>query len=87
MRLVRDGDEAWRVVDAGYTRIGGEGAGPRGDWCVWAEVASGTCDSEGDGVIRIAGDREAVLTMDGSTSCDGCGQLLLGSMDLGTVCP
>lgn len=63
--------------------------GKTGDFCVDLAVAdaTGTCDTEGDGTLTFQGANEAVLTLDGSASCDGCGRLVIDGADVGMTCP
>lgn len=76
-----------RAID-GYLSVYDDGAGgPAGDVCLSVALAGlDTCPEEGDGVVTLVGNVEAVVTFDGAAACDGCGRLTLDGVDAGPLC-
>lgn len=89
IHMQHDGLSGVSMTD-GYVRVirTVEG-GATGDFCADLAVADAgtTCEVEGDGTMTFTGANEAVLELDGSASCDGCGRVTIDGVDMGMTCP
>ena len=65
-----------------------DGGTPTGDLCFdLDQVESATCPSEPDGTVSLQGTGLAEVVLDGSTTCDDCGEASIDGVSIGTLCP
>lgn len=71
-----------------YQHVYASGTGTAtGDYCVtWTSASVDTCENEADGVVEVTAAQEATLTFDGSSNCDGCGDVVIDGTSAGEFC-